>query len=125
MSDPTDLHSGIPARQINAPSPSFPERRAMISCSIVICTVSVPPRSTYHSGLSPLAAAVPCTGEDGRRAGDDARGGGTDGRERCTAELVTGGAAVSPSSCMLARAVATTGGRREPSAATASSEESM
>jgi hypothetical protein len=70
---PTGRQRGIPSRQTRAPSPSLPERRAMISCSIVISTVSMPPRSTYQSGLSPPG------GSDAiERIG--ARGGGCDFR---------------------------------------------
>ena len=76
---PTGRQRGIPSRQTSAPSPSLPERRAMISCSIVISTVSMPPRSTYQSGLSPGGSEL---GRDG--AGDSerigARGGGCDFR---------------------------------------------
>jgi hypothetical protein len=65
----------MPARQTNAPSPSLPERRAMISCSIVISTVSAPPRSTYHKGLSAEGGAL--LDRDGA---DGTARGGCDGR---------------------------------------------
>ncbi len=54
----------------------------MISCSMVISTVSVPPRSTYQSGLSFCPADERWTGDDERAGaddGDDARAGGEDG----------------------------------------------
>src|SRR5260221_13645911 len=99
MSEPMDRQRGMPARHTSAPSPSFPERRAMINCSIVISTVSVPPRSTYQRGLS---VAAGCAGDDGRRAGDDGREGGRDGRGRLTAELSTRVAAEPSSTYRLA-----------------------
>ena len=52
ISEPTGRQLGIPSRQTSAPSPSLPVRRARMSCSIVIWTNSLPPRSTYHRGLS-------------------------------------------------------------------------
>jgi hypothetical protein len=99
MSEPTERQRGMPARHTSAPSPSFPERRAMINCSMVISTVSVPPRSTYQSGLSAAGVTALCTGDDGRRTGDDGRAGGTDGAGgKLDGELATRVAAASSSS---------------------------
>jgi hypothetical protein len=79
ISVPTGRQRGMPSRQTSAPSPSLPERRAMISCSMVISTVSMPPRSTYQSGLSPGGSELGRDGEgDIERIG--ARGGGCDFR---------------------------------------------
>jgi len=51
----------------------------MISCSMVISTVSMPPRSTYQSGLSPGGSELYFDGTaDSERI--DARGGGCDFR---------------------------------------------
>jgi hypothetical protein len=76
---PTGRQRGIPSRHTSAPSPSLPERRAMISCSMVISTVSMPPRSTYQSGLSPGGSELYFDGRDGN-VRIDARGGGCDFR---------------------------------------------
>jgi hypothetical protein len=67
---PTGRQLGMPSRQTRAPSPSLPPRRARMSCSIVICTNSVPPRSTYQSGFS-VGAIDGCRGR--ASAGEDAR----------------------------------------------------
>ncbi len=61
---PTGRQFGMPSRQTSAPSPSLPERRARISCSMVISTNSLPPRSTYQSGFS-LGAIDACRGRTG------------------------------------------------------------
>ena len=79
---PTGRQRGMPSRQTNAPSPSLPERRAMISCSMVISTVSRPPKSTYHSGLSEPGGVddgFECPGAEacGALLGVRGRGGGS------------------------------------------------
>ena len=73
---PTGRQLGMPSRQTSAPSPSLPERRARMSCSIVISTNSVPPRSTYQRGLS-VGAMDGCRCRAGAGAGTDAAAGGT------------------------------------------------
>jgi hypothetical protein len=77
---PTGRQLGMPSRQTSAPSPSLPERRARISCSIVIWTNSVPPRSTYQRGLS-LGAIDGCRWRAGA---------GAEGSERSVSERSTG-----------------------------------
>ena len=126
ISEPIGRQRGMPARHTSAPSPSFPERRAMISCSMVISTVSVPPRSTYQSGLSFDAEGARWTGDDGRAGGDDGddarAGGAVGGGGKFTGELATRVAA-SSSSYTLVPVVALPDGERN--AARSSSEENM